>query len=241
MNIKKIVSSFLIFSSCAIPLIAQDWKADLLAMNKAYLDAKSFQMNIEVTSYANKNDATPILTANGKVFNANGSSYSEMVGKTTLLNQKCMLVVDNKQKMIIYKKVNKKESSVANGFSLAQIDSAVLFFGKNVYVNYISNTPKEKRLLIKYKNGNIDKIEMTINPVNNTLTEMIYYYNMQAPGYSQSVEKTVIRFMNIQLNNSIPESLFSESKYVIIKKSKVTASANYAKYKIINQDETHIQ
>lgn len=221
----------------AVSAFAQDWKEDLLLMNKAYINAKSFQMNVEVKSFATINDVQPLLDYKGKVASSNGNYYTAMMGRTTIYNKQCVLVVDSKQKMILYKK-NKSDVKPQGGFAMANLDSALIVMGKNVKVTYLQNNIAEKRIQIIYKNNSIDKLELSINPLNNTIVQLIYYYNTTKPEFNNSVYKVIVDYTNMELNKTIADSYFSENKFISVKKDKIIPLNNYAKYQVVNQDQT---
>ena len=213
---------------------AQDWKADLLAMNKVYMESRSFKMNIVVKTFENKNDKSPVATYAGSVISANNNYYTVMMRKTTIYNKRCAIVIDDAQKIILYKK-NKAQTPPQNFFSISNIDSAMIFFGKNVEIAYLVNNEKEKRIEIKYKSNTIEKMEISIDATNNTLKQIVYYYSSQPQMGSQSVEKVLVDYVNTQINKTISDEIFSESKYIKIKKDEVTPSDLYKKYEVINE------
>src|SRR5688572_24514084 len=87
---------------------AQDWKKDLVAMNTTYLVAKSFSMDVVVSSFEKANDNTPKLIYKGRVVKAGDNYYTKMMSKTTIMNSACLLLVDDQQRMIMYKKNDSK-------------------------------------------------------------------------------------------------------------------------------------
>lgn len=220
----------------SIPAYSQEWKEDLLAMNKAYINAKSFQMNVRVKSFATINDVHPLLDYKGKVASSNGNYFTDMMGRTTISNKQCLVVVDTKQKMILYKK-NKGDSKPQSGFSIAQLDSAFILMDKNVKVSYLVNTTIEKKIQLVYKNNAIDKIELSIDPSKNTITQLVYYYNTNKPEYTNSAAKVIVVYTDVELNKIIDDSYFSVNKFISVKKDKIIPLKNYANYQVINQDE----
>lgn len=230
-----------IFCSLWLLTNGQDWKEDLQAMNRTYLTANSFQMGIVVKSYVREDDTEPLMTASGKVASADGKSCSEMLGKVTLMNKKCILLVDNKQHIMLYKGIDSLSYKPMNGFSLANLDSMVMLFGTNVEATYLINSNIEKRMSFQFREGNMSRMELAINPSNNTLTTITYYYNTKLPGNVSSVEKVIIEFNNIQLNEAINDSYFSETRFVDIRAGKVMPVSKYSDYQIVNQDETLTQ
>lgn len=227
-----LMSLLTIFSSTA-----QDWKKDLLAMNKAYLDASSFSMNVQVQSYNLVSDITPQLNYKGKVASSKNNYYTSIMGKTSLYTQQCALLVDSKQKIILYQK-NDGSRIPQGGFSIAQLDSAFILMGKNMSVKYLVNTASEKRLQLSYKDNMLSKVELSINPETNTITQLVYYYNTKHPAAGNSAEKVVVSYTGVELNKNIDNSLFSEKKYVTVKKNKVVPAQAYASYKLINPEES---
>ncbi len=218
-------------------IYSQEWKEDLLAMNKAYISAKSFQMNIEIKSFTTAADTKPLFDYKGRAVSSEGNYYTSIMGRTTIFNKRSVLLVDDKQKIILYKK-NKKDAKAQNGFSIAKLDSAMVLAGKNVQVKYLLNSAEEKRIQIAYKNSLIDKLELAINPDNNTIVQVVYYYNTENPEFNNSAAKVTVDYSDIVLNKPIADSYFSENKFITIKKNKITPLNNYAKYQVVDQDQT---
>lgn len=222
---------------CIVPAYSQDWKEDLLKMNQAYLNAKSFQMDVEVKSYATLNDAKPLIDYKGKVASSIGNYYSSFMNRITLYNTRCVLVVDNNQKMILYKK-SKGDIKRQSGFSIANLDSTLIVMGKNVKISYLQNTTAEKRMQLIYKNNALAKLELSINPVDNTIIQLIYYYDTKNPAFNNSAAKVIIDYSNVELNKAISDSHFSENKFIAIKKDKIIPLNIYSNYQLVNQDQT---
>lgn len=232
-KMKVILNTLLLFVIFSTDLSAQgDWKKDIAEMNKTYMSASSYRMNIEVMSFAKKNDVKPFVIYKGEVAYSGTSFYSQMAGRVTIQNKKCFLVVDKKQKVILYRK-NKKEQKIKNDvFSIANLDSALIYMEKSVTVKYLLNTAAEKRIIIEYKGGEIEKIEMVIDPKNNTLAELIYYYRN-----SENAQMVKIRYSDLNINGTISGSYFSEAAYVTVKNNKVIATSKYQNFEVMDQSE----
>ncbi|MCW3071739.1 MAG: hypothetical protein JWO44_1629 [Bacteroidetes bacterium] len=217
-------------------MLSQNWKKDLLEMNKAYMNAKSFSMKVDVNSYAGLNDKKAFFRSAGEVVSSGSNYYTSMMGRITILNERCMLVVDHGQKMIVYKK-NNPASAPRNGFTIASLDSSMVMMEKNVKVKYLQDNAKEKRIELTYKSGEIARMEIVLDPVTCLMREVVFYYNT-SKDYGNSLAKVVVTYTDTELDREVPDSFFSENNFLVSRKNEMLPLKKYEKYEVVNQSHS---
>lgn len=235
-KIKYLIALLGIFFGLSNISCAQDWKTDLLAMNKTYLNAQSFSMDVLVESYQNASDTKPVISYKGKVAKKNENYFTFMTGKTTIINKRCVLVIDDGQKMILYKENNSAKNEASNFFTLVNLDSAMILMTKETDVTYSAISPIESSIQITYKGNSGSKQEIIINKVTNTLSR-ITYYSQNMDGNVKTSTKVVVKYSTIKLNESIPDDFFSEKKYITKKLGAISLSKNYSNYQLVNESQ----
>lgn len=237
MNFKKHYFSIIfLVSACISNVYSQDWKADIRELNKTYLEAKSFSMDIIVETYENASDIKPVASYAGQVAKKEESYFTSMIGKITILNRHCILVVDNRQKIIVYKQNNNKNSQPSNFFTITNLDSALFLMTKDVDVKYLVNSTTEKCIQVTDKAMGGSKMEIWITPLKNTLNKIIYYTE-NTEGNTKVMKKVVVKYNNMKVNNSIPDEVFSEKKYIKKNISGISLTSDFSKYELVNESE----
>lgn len=211
---------------------SQTPKDDLIAMSKKFSALKSFDMTVEVKTYKNEFDQTPSFTTKGRTAKSNDKFYLNMLNRVTILNNKTMLVIDEKQKMLLYNKISAEQIKALNANQVINIDSLVA--SNPTEVAYILNSASEKKISIKSKDENIKSIVVTFNPTTYILKEILYMYTNDGKKNTGN-SKVVITYSNFSTTN-IPESIFNQSKYIVLGK-KITTSKLYKNYRLINVED----
>lgn len=207
---------------------AQDIKNDLLKMRKFYEQANSLSMNIEVKAYGN--DGKEIYSDKGKVQKSGKLYYSDMTSRTMISNQKGVIVVDNNKKIILY------TSSSSPGTDIP-VDTVI---PKDVKLRYVSKDGKQKRIeMIDPASPLYEKTEVIINARDNSLEGVVYYYKPKNESEEIAFKKVEIKYTGIEVNSSIPPSVFSEKEFVSEVKGKLVPSSKYSGYKLIDQRSGH--
>lgn len=233
-KIEYLITLIGLFISLSDICYAQDWKTDLLAMNKTYLNAQSFSMDVLVESYQNASDTKPVISYKGKVAKKDENYFTFMTGKTTVINKRCVLVIDDGQKMVLYKENNSTKNKGSDFFTLANLDSAMILMTKETDVTYSAISPIESSIQIAYKGNSGSKQEIIINKATNTLSRIIYY-SQNMDGNVKTSTKVVVKYSNIKLDESIPDDFFSEKKYITKKLGLISLSRNYSNYQLVNE------
>lgn len=211
---------------------SQNPKDDLIAMSKKFSGLKSFDMTVEVKTYKNEFDQSPSFTTKGRTVKSNDKFYLNVLNRVTILNNKIMIVVDEKQKMILYNKISDEQIKALTKNQTINIDSIVA--SNPTEVSYILNSANEKKISIKSKDENIKSIVVTFNATTYILKEILYMYTNDGKKNTGN-SKVVITYSNF-LTENISDSNFNQSRYIVLGK-KITATKLYKNYKLINVED----
>lgn len=220
----------LLVAGLSSDLCAQNEKETLRAMYATYSSLSSLQMNVNVQLFAKSSDITPMQQSSGKVYKDGLNYFSEMMGRATLINKNCALIVDNSNRIIMYSEPEGKAKDQKTDDILP--DSVL--FGQSK-MKTLSNKDNHHCIEVKYDNDpQYDRIEMTVNTVNHTLEKIVYYFKPMN-GRSPLFEKLAISYTSIVINGDISSSVFSEKSFVSVSRNKVTPLGKYATYEVIDQ------
>lgn len=237
MSHRKLLSN-LLTSMMLIPILiigsqlhAQNEKETLRAMYSNYNTMESLQMNVSVQLFRLSNDNAPMQQSQGKVFKDGFNYYSEMMGRTTLINKRCAVIIDNNNKVLLYSEPEGKASKEKESTEVLP-DSVLFGTGKLKTVSNKNNLHCIE--IVNDKDAQYRKIEMTINTLTKTL-ERIDYYFKPSEGRNPVFEKMTIIYSGIVINGKVSEDIFSEKKYISVSRDKITGLGKYAAYEIIDQ------
>lgn len=228
---KKYFIFLLLAFAAVVPSAAQDAKAEIRAMHEAYGKASSYSMQIETRIYRGLADATPFQTFKGKALKSGVNYYSEMLGRTTLVNSKCCLLIDNSQKVLIYSEQEQKKEAAKAQFEV--LPDSVLF--EDSEVKTVSKTAQAHVIELLCKmHPTYEKVELTIDPRSHAMTRVRYFYrtvNGRQPVYAL----VDIVYSQVQLNVQLAASLFSEKQFVTVTKTTVQPVAAFSAFQVVDQ------
>jgi hypothetical protein len=228
---KNLILIFLL-SFSFLTLFSQQEKDELKKMHAVYTSAGTFSMEINMNLFTTLSDVQPKQTANGKVYKNKDEYYSEMLGRITLVNNHCCLLIDKTQKLMIYSEPSKGKTDKSLAEDSPVPDSSIF---KNAKLHFLSQTSQLHVIELKYDHDAMyDKIEISIDPTTNYLTKVVYYY-AKIKGKAPAYAKTEINYTNIKLGEQIDNTVFSEKKFISVSKDKITPLSIYGSYEVIDQ------
>jgi len=231
-NLQYLLHCLLLLMSFGV--MAQTAREDLLNMNKLYRDAKSYTMNITVKLYQQGTEATPAATYKGAAKMSQGHYYVDMMGRSTILNDRYALVVDRNQKMILLRDASPEQTKALRSMQQAiNVDS--LLKADKSEISYISNTAKEKRILILNPESGYQRIEISLDPTTLVLKQIVMEPQMDAKEEGQ-VRKIQVEYSEVQVNQTVDATFFSERPYIQKKGKEFFPTALYKNYKVINEN-----
>ena len=204
---------------------SQNGWEEIKNLRNTYSVAKSFSCNLSVVvEFFDKNEEAK--TYSGEIYKSGDSYFSSIMGISNLINKKYQITVNTPMNYIEFGSIAKYKPKKQQMDLEVVLDS---ISKKSCIINLINKTSTEHIYNVTTKNiGLISKFVLTIGMPVYAIKKVVYYYN---EGYSE-VKKVTIEYKNIVFNKSIPDSYFSEYKYVRITDGKVTPSVAYKGYKI---------
>lgn len=227
---RRTMKPLLIFLlSFSFALTAQETgQAWLKKMNDKYATATSIQLEFEASYYSTHKLSSPMTTMKGKVMYTGENYYSDAMGREIIINKKSTLIVDKEQKTITClpgRDAKKKDEKTTTA---AAPDSAWLAATEITLLNTSGAT---RTVVVKEKNSIYEKTEITINAVTLVMEKVVYYYNAIETGSKPSF---VVVYRNVKFDENIPDSQFSEKKYIQRKGGEIIPAGAYSKYSIID-------
>jgi hypothetical protein len=214
---------------------AKDWKEDMKKLNNTYVSSQSFEMNVNVNMFEHGGDAKPMMSYSGKVAKTKNCYYSSMSGRTTVVNPTCSVLIDERQKMILYttRPPKEKDKVKADVYQSMNLDSAVM---SKAEVHYLTGGTDEICLEVKGKGLSSQRMDIYIDSRNYTLKRIVLFYSDEEAKKSK-MSKVVIEYSQTKLNNPIAASLFSENKYIVKKGSEIKPSDAFKKYQLVDESK----
>ena len=212
---------------------AQSVKEDMIRLNEHYTADASYSMNIQVSLYPGKDDVEPDYQYSGHVKKSGSNFYSELMDRITLINERCILSIDQSKKMIVYQENNRKNNTLAQQFSSNEIGAVLdsTFLGTNEVTLQKQEGHKKFYLIIpKDKNSEYDKMEMVINTNNYTIEKYTYYFRPEAHA---QYRKIVILYSQVEVGKKPDPEVFSENQFVRKEGNRMNPAPSYNGYEII--------
>lgn len=203
-------------------------------MNKRYINASSFSMNIQVDIYDNTNSSNAAQTFKGSACKRKENYFSKMMGQTTIVNERCLLLVDDDNKVIQYEKKENSNDSHLKGMDIfSLLDSLPKNFKSIQFAE-----ESVDRYYIRFESLDTDPAykNFTIEVDKNNFTFMGITYVMKNEEDSP-YDKIAIHYTDTKFDAPLADDVFSETKYIIKSKGKVAPSPAFSKYRLINKED----
>ncbi len=213
--------------------IGQTASDDLIAMGKKFSNIPSYDITVDIKVYKDSPKQEITFSSKGRTAKLNDKFYLNILNRKTIVNNQLMLLVDDKQKMLMYTKINKEQMAVISSPQNINVDSLVK--SQKTKTRYLVNTPSEKKIEILPNDGSIKSISMSFNPKTLALKEIIYLYTEEVQKNTGNA-KVIVTYSNFSGECKSPE-LFDQSSYIKIKKDKIEAREAYKNYKLVTPQD----
>jgi hypothetical protein len=219
-----------------LALKAQVAKDDFRKIDLAYKSSASLSMNVNYTAYADYSATAPLEVQKGEVKVQGSQSYHKIGPIEIIQNNNYTLTIDNEEKKIIMlgkiKAAEKKKPLEIDlekllGFA-DEIKYSEPFKGKGSYeLSFASQEYSKVIVIFSRKTFFIEKI-------------ILYYLNpedLSGEGEESAQQPRMeIDYLNVQVNASIPSSVFTYEKYLDYAGGKIyTCRQEYRAYSFIDQ------
>lgn len=186
----------------------QDLKKDLEEMRMSYHASEKFACDITIKIFQGKSK-NPVTVQKGKIRKKDKDFYSEMEGLKMLITKELMVVVNERQKDVMYRELKEQEyqtyltKQMTYNLDSLSLSYDSIFFGgeKDGLKHYTVYTAK----------GIISKIDFYLNKSDKTLAKVIYDYNKKI--YKEGFRTEIL--FNKPNNEGQDDNIFSVSKFIV--------------------------
>jgi predicted transcriptional regulator len=238
--VKKITAVFLVLVACG--LYAQDNKSvteELKKINGSLKKCPSVKMDVTYVYFTSYTSKVPLEVQKGKIKKKANSQLSELMGTTTVINDKYMLVVDSGSHRIL---VNDRKGIQAPGdVSEIKIDQLLKKYEQPTQVS--SGKLSGLRFTCKknvYAEHNI--VEIYYSKKNYVIEKLVFYYQQESavdPDKEDGPKdkpRLEVTFSNIDLDAGLTDTDFSEKNYIQFNGKQVKAAASYKQYTVLKNN-----
>lgn len=221
-----------------LPAFAQTPKDDLVKMNKIYRDLKTYSMQIDMRLYKTETGDAAMASYHGETMRDQDNYKSVMMDRISLMNPSCVLMVDTRQRLILYRERGKDAAAEAPPADLSQLNIDSLISSKSANLSYLVNTATEKRILYKDPQSPYKRLEISLDPATFTMTQILYVFSdaQQKAGQPARVQ---ITYRNMSLNKPLSKALFAESAYLQKKSGQLVPAEKYKNFKIVDEGKQY--
>gem|GEM_PF-3338729 len=212
--------------------------ADFRKVNEAFT-AKAFGMDITYTLFGSYTSTKAAELQHG-VFRKLGSSYySELLGITTLRNDKVVVSVDKNEETIV---VNNTPKQPSNKTVLNQLHlDSTLKICSSVTMSDLGRQRVYKLRFDRSSYFPYNAIDVHVNSKTFFIDKLTFYFREELD-LDESDEQEAkdkprleIAYTNLDTDPGFSESQFSEKIFISVSGKKVTLSNAYRTYRLINQ------
>jgi len=207
-SINQLIPFLLCFLTGAIlPLQAQELEKDLLKMKESLHTLKSCRVEL-TTSLFNSTEPNKAFDKNRTtVWQKGWYSFSKNKKMEVLLNGQYLLTYVPEQALVSISRHSLKESP-ASKISLEKIEEA---FSTAKSVAYKGVFDKTKCYVVKPAGGAVDVVEYYLDAESGLPVREVHHYPKEL---ELGIIRSVMEYQFIEINQSISEQKFSESRYV---------------------------
>lgn len=206
-------------------MFAQDFAKDMAKVSKFYNTSATFQTDISIKSFQSYKDETPKDQQTARIQRSGNNYYYKFQNVEMLVNEKYSIIVDNDQKMMVCKPLEKVKRKKVTELATPDFDlltksyKKVEFKGKKNGVKHYVVYPKRI-----YKQADIYINEKGL------ITKLVYLYNSYS---NQPSAKVIVNFKNSTTSPTFSKSHFSETKYFKVIKKKYVPIGKYESYNLL--------
>lgn len=209
---------------------AQTPSDDLILMNKKLTSLNTYDITMLVKVFQKNNVSTPAFETIGRTIKYENSFYLNILDRKTIVNGDLMLVIDDRQKMLLYNTITKEQMQKMSFQNTINIDSIIK--SNKAVIKYVENSPSVRIIEVVILDNEISKIQISLNPKDYLINSIVYYYS--SLGVKNTGNSKVAIYYSKFFQSSKNTELLELSKYVIRTNKKITATTAYKNYKLIN-------
>jgi len=226
----KVRSLKFVFSLIALFLVGfancQTAKEVVKSLNKTYGAAKSYQMSVQVNIISG---GKVIHGYRGESAKSGNRSFTNIMNRDLITNERCMVSVDHSGKTIVYAPFKKGQLANQTMNPIEMMDS--LFQSKDIELSYYKAADSYFYVKLQLDDPLYDYAEMKIRKSDNALVQFNY---KAAKNEGITYDRIEVLYQNVKLNGTISSDKFSEKKYLSVGKT-LKPTDKYKEYQVIDQ------
>lgn len=199
----------------------QSIQEDMEYMVAQYKGVKNLYVEMENKVYEGAN---VVQAQYGKVYKKGDLYFYDFKENLLLVNSKHILIIDNRNKVIVYDKWSKQKAKKLAGSYIPDIDDLLKRYpkvsfveGEEKYNHYILENPKER----------MSTVETFFDKKTGYMKEVIYRYN---PKMMTSDIYTHLKLKVIESKPSFESNQFSEKQFIKISNDRIVPIGKYQNY-----------
>lgn len=217
-------------------VVAQNFKTNFASTQAAYNTLDKFYCEVGISIYDNYSSKNPEEKI-ASVIKKQKNNFWYSMGKTIMVvNDKCILYINNDAKQIVYTiRDKKREIEVPNQNAAAMIDSIVKKSDSVIFEGIKNNC---FQYAIYASRAAIIKTELSIGQDDFLIKRICYYYDEKK--YPTS-NKVIIEYSKINTTIDFSDAEFSEKKYITYSNRGLKPLPPYVGYSATIVDQNDIK
>lgn len=189
-------------------MVGQDFKKDYNQVQEAYNKLDKFSCEIKIKIYETYQSVKPGEIISSVIKKQKNDFWYSMGRIKMIVNEKCILYIDENEKQIIYTiRDKKREMKIPNQDVAAIIDSLVK---KSDSIIFAGNKDNSIHYSIYASKALITKTDLFIDKESFLVKTIEYYYDEKK---SPTSNKIIIEYSKMDTSPVFTDSEFSEKKY----------------------------
>jgi outer membrane lipoprotein-sorting protein len=208
---------------CCLSLNAQSIREDMEYMQAQYKGIKNLYVEMENKVY--EGDKV-VQEQYGKIYKKGDLYFYDFKENQLLVNSKHILIIDNRNKVIVYDKWSKKKAQKLAGTYIPNVDDMLERYPK---VSFVGVEEEYKHYILENAKERMSKVETFFDPKTGYMKEVIYRYN---PKLMTTNIYTHLKLNVIESKPSFENNQFSEKQFIKISNDRIVPVGKYSNYTI---------
>lgn len=202
-------------------LKAQSIREDMKYMEAQYKGVKNLYVEMENKVYENNK---VVQEQFGKIYKKEDFYFYDFKDNLLLVNNKHILIIDNRNKVIVYDKWSKQKAQQLAGTYIPNADDMLERYPN---VSFVGVQEQYKHYILENSKERMSKVETFFDKKTGYMKEVIYRYN---PKLMTSDIYTHLKLNVIESKPNFENDQFSEKQFIKISNGRITPIGKYQNY-----------
>lgn len=162
----------------------------------------------------------------GKVYKQGGNYFYKIGDHGMLINKRCILIIDYKNKMIICNSWSKEQ---AQKLSEKQVPGIEDLLERYPVVRYDGSSNGYKQYTLENTEEALYQVQLYFSEASGMIEKTVYHYH---PDLKAAGAELHLNLPVVQINPSFPKDIFSEKRFVREQKGALQPTAAFADFKV---------